>query len=87
VKESDLKLLVWIINKMIRSGYWGRKHIGFVDFVKSGKASGNNIMKAVKLLMNKGWLLNPHVKRYSLNPRVYNEIIEFLDKNKHLLKV
>ena len=85
-KETKLKL--WIIQKLNNRGYWGRRLINIDDLPKG---SPSHLRKKVKKLAYDLWKERYLLKkkglygdRFSLNPRMFNEIQQLLEKWKKL---
>ena len=81
----DESLAAWILNKLMRKGYWGRRPIN-EDVLPGGaiKEKRREIIETAVKLVNDGFLLRKkglYGWRYSLNTRKKNEIIEFVEKN------
>ena len=80
-------VIAYILNKMARGGYWGRRPINEDDLVSYTKFSSGTagLKKLLKMLRGDGYLLfKKGIKscdRYSLNPRHKSEINEFIDRH------
>ena len=78
-------IVAWILNKLMRKGYWGRRLIN-EDVLPRGaiKEKRKKIIEAANTLVNERLLLKKKGRfgwRYSLNPSRKNEIIEFVEKH------
>ncbi|HLD83254.1 MAG TPA: hypothetical protein VI979_00175 [archaeon] len=78
------KLKALILDKLSRHTYWGGKHTDFENLQKGVPQHLKGDMKAGKELTKEGFLL-PKPTSYglhiSLNPRMADEIQDFIEKN------
>lgn len=81
-------IAAWILSKLMRRGYWGRRPMNTDDLPKGAiKEARKEIISTADELANTGFLLRKKGRfgwRYSLNPPRKNEIIEFV--REHLVE-
>lgn len=75
------KLEIHILRRLYRHTYIGRRHMAIED-LKQGLPREKRVMrdieKAVKELINEGYLIPQHINRVSINTRMLKEIKEII---------
>jgi hypothetical protein len=75
-------LRIHIMRKLWRGTYIGVRHMS-IDDLRQGLPKHERdmsiITREVKILINEGYLLEPHPKRVSLNPKVLDKIKEMIE--------
>ncbi len=76
------ELKVHILRKLYRHTYIGRRHMAIED-LRQGLPREKRVMKdierAVRELLNDGYLILQHIDRVSINPRMLKEIKEVVE--------
>ncbi len=76
------ELKVHILRKLYRHTYIGRRHISIEDLrqgLPREKRVMRDIERAVRELLNDGYLILQHRDRVSINPRMLKEIKEVVE--------
>ena len=79
------KVRFWVLRRLIRSGYGGRRPINFDD-LKIPKISNAELREACKDMLKEGLLFSKHGKygiRYGLDPRNRKRIEEEYERLKN----
>ncbi|MBD3313453.1 hypothetical protein GF345_03355 [Candidatus Woesearchaeota archaeon] len=82
INKSMNELEIYVIKKLFRGGYWGRRLLNFDD-IKNPKISRRDLAFALKLLVRDSFILmkkgdRSSVFRYSLNPKKKKEIEDII---------
>jgi len=80
---ADEEIKAIVLDKLRKRGCWGRRYLPFYSLIrwlsKKVKRNGRRIRKAVKQLVNEGFLiLHKGGKTVSLNPTRSREITDFI---------
>ncbi|MCD6522490.1 MAG: hypothetical protein J7K68_01970 [Candidatus Diapherotrites archaeon] len=83
-RPSPKKLRAWVIRKLFRQGYIGRRHCGIDDILRPLRHDERSRRivkdKIIPELLKEEMLLSPHKDRYSINPRKMGEVKIVLKK-------
>ena len=85
------ELRFWVLNKLFRKGCWGGAHKMNEDILPKGapKDMKKAILRKADELIREGLIVleggGLHGKRYFLNRKRIEEIIDYIERNKNLL--
>ena len=81
---SRERLIAWLLRKLMRSGYWKRRHCGIDDILRPLRhdEKARKMLKTdiIPVLYRENILIQHHGDRYSLNNEKKVTIIQMIEK-------